>query len=338
MTLWMVRAGKFGERGQYALDKKLAIIGWDELPDLSKVKTREELAALLTELYPEEKKNTITNWRNQLWAFVKTMRVGDLVSMPLRDRSIIVFGDVTGDYKYEPNNPSGFKHTRPVQWKHEIPRNQIGQDLLYSFGAAMTVCRISRYNAESRIKALLSGTPDKHMGGDTTDIGNVKEPEIDIEQFARDQISQTITQNFKGHKLTHLTAAVLEAQGYKLRISPEGPDGGVDIIAGKGPLGFESPRLVVQVKSSDSPVDVKVFRELNGVMDSFGAESGLIVAWGGFRGAVAREAARHYFKIRLWGPEDLVQMVQENYDRLPEYIQSDLPLKRIWILMLQDEE
>lgn len=338
MTLWLVRAGENGEREQTALEKKLAIVGWDRLPDLSVVKKRELLTELLETQYPDKKKNTLTNWESQLWPFVSSMQIGDLVAMPSKTRSIIHFGNVTGDYKYEPGNPPGFRHTRPVYWEYEIPRNQIEQDLLYSLGAFMAVCKIQRNDAERRIKALLSDKPGKPVGVDKPRVPIGEEPEIDIEQFARDQISQTITRNFKGHKLTHLTAAVLEAQGYKLRISPEGPDGGVDIIAGKGPLGFESPRLVVQVKSSDSPVDVKVFRELNGVMDSFGAESGLIVAWGGFRGAVAREAARHYFKIRLWGPDDLVQMVQENYDRLPEYIQSDLPLKRIWILMLQDEE
>ena len=161
---------------------------------------------------------------------------------------------------------------------------------------------------------------------------------MDLEQFARDQISETINRNFKGHKLAHLSAAILQAQGYKVRISPEGPDGGVDIIAGKGPLGFESPRLIVQVKSGSSPVDVKVFRELSGVMDTFNADSGLIVAWGGYRGVVEKEASRQYFKIRLWDADNLVQMVQEYYDSLPEDIQSELPLKRIWILLPDEGE
>ena len=123
-----------------------------------------------------------------------------------------------------------------------------------------------------------------------------------------------------------------------MRVSPEGPDGGVDIIAGRGPLGFESPRLVVQVKSGDAQVNVKTFRELNGVINSFGAESGLIVSWGGFQNQVYKEAAREYFKIRLWDADDLVQMIQENYDNLPEDIQTELPLKKIWVLIPQAEE
>jgi len=58
----------------------------------------------------------------------------------------------------------------------------------------------------------------------------------------------------------------------------------------------------------------------------------------GFRGVVEKEAVRQYFKIRLWDADNLVQMIQENYDNLPEDIQSELPLKRIWILLPEEEE
>lgn len=330
MTLWLVRAGRYGEREQMAREKNLAIIDWEELPDLSQLKSRQALTRLLAETYPEEKNKTLINWESQLWPFVKSMQVDDLVAMPLKQTPVIVFGNVSGSYKYEPDFPAHFKHTLPVEWKHEIPRSKIDSDLLYSLGSTLTICKITRNDAENRISALLQGgiVPGPGPG----------EPPINLEELARDQISDAITQDFKGHKLTHLVAAVLQAQGYKLRISPEGPDGGVDIIAGRGPLGFESPRLVVQVKSSDSAVDVKVFRELNGVMDAFSAESGLIVAWGGYQRNVDREAARNYFKIRLWTADDLVQMIQDNYDQLPEDIQSELPLKRVWMLMPEEEE
>lgn len=337
MTLWLVRAGRYGEREQFAIERNLAVIGWEEVPDLSKLITRDELTEILPNIYPDEQKKTLINWESQLWAFSKSIQIGELVAMPLKHRAIIKFGYVTGDYIYEPTNPTGFKHTRAVKWKYEIPRNQIDQDLLYSFGSAMTVCKIYRNDAENRIKALLSGKPIA-LGKPVPDSDSEVDELVNLEQLARDQITDTITQTFKGHKLAHLTAAVLHAQGYKLRISPEGPDGGVDIIAGKGPLGFESPRLVVQVKSGDSPVNIKTFRELNGVITAFGAESGLIVAWGGFQGQVDKESARQYFKIRLWDADDLVQMIQENYHNLPEDIQTELPLKKIWILIPQGEE
>jgi restriction system protein len=76
---------------------------------------------------------------------------------------------------------------------------------------------------------------------------------VDLEQYAQDDISAFIGQKFKGHELTRLVDEILSAQGYQTVASPEGAEGGVDIVAGAGPMGFDAPRLCVQVKSSDSP-------------------------------------------------------------------------------------
>ena len=84
--------------------------------------------------------------------------------------------------------------------------------------------------------------------------------------------------------------AVLQAEGYFTQLSPAGPDGGVDILAGRGSLGFEGPRLCVQVKATASPVDVTVLRSLVGTMQSFNAGQGLLVSWGGFTRDLEREA------------------------------------------------
>ena len=43
MAVWLVRAGRNGERESFALEENLAVIGFDELPDLVQVHTRDEL-------------------------------------------------------------------------------------------------------------------------------------------------------------------------------------------------------------------------------------------------------------------------------------------------------
>jgi restriction system protein len=179
------------------------------------------------------------------------------------------------------------------------------------------------------------GEPKPRPGGDSEEGDEIP---ADIEEYARDQIIDHISRKFKGHDLANLVAGILIAQGYQIRVSPEGADGGVDIIAGKGPLGFDAPRLVVQVKSSNSPLGETVLRELQGVIRNFGAQQGLLVAWGGYKSTVLKEAARHYFEIRLWDSEELVRMLQTHYEGLPESIQADLPLKRIWTLVQPSEE
>ena len=203
--------------------------------------------------------------------------------------------------------------------------------------APPTVNPVRANNAEERVRGMLKGEEDvlvptpkgqNEDGSDTTP---------DIEEFTRDQIRKYINSKFKGHGLARLVGGVLEAQGYKVRVSPEGPDGGVDIIAGKGALGFESPRLIVQVKSTESPIDVGVLRELKGVMSTFNADQGLIVTWGGYRSSVNNEIGREYFKIRLWDSDELVKQLQDNYDVLSDDIQAELPLKRIWTLVAEEE-
>ncbi|MEN6478163.1 MAG: restriction endonuclease [Anaerolineales bacterium] len=126
--------------------------------------------------------------------------------------------------------------------------------------------------------------------------------------------------------------ALLEAQGYRTYVASQGADGGADILAGRGPMGFDPPTLCVQVKSSDTPADVVVLRSLLGVMPTFGASYGLLVSWGGFKQSVVTEARQKFFQVRLMDAGELVSALLAVYDQLPEEIQAELPLKRIWTL------
>ena len=162
--------------------------------------------------------------------------------------------------------------------------------------------------------------------------------DTDLEELARDQIAQLIMARFKGHGLTLLVEAILKAQGYTTYRSPEGPDGGADILAGGGPLGFGTPRLCVEVKSEDSPIDRPTVDKLLGAVGKFGAQEGLFVSWSGFKTNVYKDYAPQFFKVRFWTQNDLLEQLFANYDRLDEELKAELPLKRIWTVATQDEE
>ena len=159
------------------------------------------------------------------------------------------------------------------------------------------------------------------------------EPSLDIQEYALEQIRDYVERNFHGHALSDLVAAVLEAEGYRVKVSSPGPDGGVDILAGKGPLGFDSPRICVQVKSGHQVSGVNVLRELQGVMQTFKADHGPLVSWGGFARPAEQEARAMHFNIRLWGSVQLLEAVQEHYELLSPYVRSVLPLKQFWALV-----
>jgi restriction system protein len=339
MAIWLVRAGSGGEHENYALDKKVCLIGWESLGDLSETKTREYLLNQLEEAYPDVKSRARSSWRGQIWSFINSIQTNDYVAMPLKHRPVIAFGKVTGKYKFDLTSPHDAKHQLPVKWICEVPRSNISQDLLYSLGAFLTVCKMTRNDAETRLTAIINGEPDPVFGSiKTPTIADEADEdiEVDFEALAREKVRQLISAQFKGHGLAKLVGAILAAQGYQVVVSPEGADGGVDIIAGTGALGFDSPRLIAQVKSDQGAIDVKVVRELQGVMKQFGAHHGLVVAWGGFKGSVIKEMARQYFEIRLWTGDDVVANVLEHYDKLPADIRAELPLKRMWTVALTE--
>ena len=51
MAIWLVRAGRKGEREAFALEHNVAAVGWDDLPDISGVESREQLADLMRQSY-----------------------------------------------------------------------------------------------------------------------------------------------------------------------------------------------------------------------------------------------------------------------------------------------
>jgi restriction system protein len=339
MAVWLVRAGGDGAQEDLALEQNIVLIGWWELPDLSAIKTREVLEKMCREQYDDRNPNTVTNHIGQIWAFIGRISEGDLVVLPLKRRAAIAIGRVTGPYKHRPDLPREAQHTRSVEWiRQDMPRSGFDQDILYSFGAFMTVCQIQRNDAENRIKALLAGKPTPTMPlPNSTNEAESQDVQVDLERYSRDLIIKHLSQKFRGHALERLVGEVLRAKGYHVQITEAGADGGLDILAGRGPFGFDPPRLGVQVKSSDQPVDVTVLRNLNGTLGGFKAEQGLLVAWGGFKGSVLAEARRSFFNIRLWNADDLVDALLENYDKLPEELKTELPLKRIWTLVPQGE-
>ena len=343
MAIWLTRAGSHGEYEQKFIQEKRVYLTWDGLDiNLSTLPDRSQLLEEMSNRYPDTKQKGIQNWASQIWPFAHEIKTGDLVILPLKSQPAIQIGRVTGDYQFNPDGPDPYYHYRTVEWIGEaIPRTHFGQDLLYSFGAFMTICRIQRNNAEQRIETMRSNgwKPETIKAVTRTTLPTLDETAEDtnIEELAHDQIAQLIAARFKGHGLTRLVEGILKAQGYTTYRSPEGADGGVDILAGTGPLGFGSPRLCVEVKSENNPIDRPTVDKLLGAISKFQAHEGLFVSWGGFKSNVQKELAPSFFKVRLWTQKELLEQLFTLYDRLDEELKAELPLKRVWMVAAQEE-
>lgn len=165
MRVWLVRAGRAGEQEDFALANGCAVIGWSRMDDLSAVESRDELFEELRIRDPDASDRRLTNHVAQLWAFSRRIEPGDVAVLPSKQRRTVAVGIVTGPYRYEPEHPSGARHVRPVDWASvDVPRDAIGQDLLWSLGASMTVCEISRNAAAERFAAVLATGRDPGPG------------------------------------------------------------------------------------------------------------------------------------------------------------------------------
>ena len=337
MAFWVVRAGRHGVNENYIVENSVIAIGWEQVGNLGSFADRKELQAHVVNVYPSEAGNKLSIWTGELWAFKERIKIGDHVAVPLTSRAAIAIGRVIGPYQYVPDAPLGVKHQRRLEWLvTDLPRSEVDQDLLYTLGSTLAVFRAKRNNAEERLIAYAKGKGAKSLPASITSDGDGElgdESEVDLEQFAADQIVAHIGKKFLGHELARLVGEILKAEGYQILVSKPGADGGVDILAGTGPMGFGQPRIAVQVKSGSTTADVGILRELQGVMPRFGADHGLIVSWAGFKESVIREARQLFFEVRLWDSRDLVAALQNHYEKLPEDVQAELPLKRIWLLV-----
>jgi len=156
MAVWLVRAGSAGEYEDKFISESRVYVTWDLLDvNLGDFNQREQVLAELAQRYPDAKPKTLVNWSSQIWPFAQRMQAGDLIVMPLKTQPVVYIGELVSGYQFESEGPEPFFHWRGVRWIGEaIPRSNFSQDLLYSFGAFMTICRIQRNNAEARIRSM----------------------------------------------------------------------------------------------------------------------------------------------------------------------------------------
>lgn len=294
MALWLVRAGIRGEHEAKFLKESKLYLCWSGLgADLSCVPDRPALRALLQSTYPNAKAGRIIQNSGQIWAFVKKISPGDLVVMPSKFSPAIHVAQVMGAYAFHADGPDPYYHSLDVKWiAMDVPRTNFDQDLLYSFGAFLTICEVHRNDAERRVREMAqngwrsavrsiahvdrpAATTHEHSDAESDDGMVDFDTPVDVEQEARDQIARLIIARHKGHGLARLVGQILTAQGYTVYQPPEGPDRGIDLLAAPGPLGFGEPRIVVQVKSQDTPVDRPTLDQLLGTMSNLQADRGL---------------------------------------------------------------
>lgn len=109
---WSISAGENSLLWNEFLNESEIRIGWDYLGDLTKYKTKDEIAEKI-----KEHTGTNNHYNDVLanYEFVSKMQIGDKVIAKKGNKEIIGVGTVTSDYIYDDDKIS-YKHVRKVEW------------------------------------------------------------------------------------------------------------------------------------------------------------------------------------------------------------------------------
>jgi len=323
-TIWGIHAGKTGDADNLFIKHKVVALGWYKIGDLSVLSPdREAFKHVVKQAYPEKKPGAIPNNAGQLFRFVNEVKNGDIVVYPGKRERVIHIGRITGEYNYNTSIEPGYPHQRPVEWLKKVPRTAFSQGALYESGSAMSFFQIKNYADE--FLSIVQGDIETGQEGEDDSVAIVIS---EIEENTRDFIIKTLTRELKGHGFEHFIAHLLNQMGYRTRVSPEGPDGGIDIIAHRDELGFEPPIIKVQIKSSEGSVGQPIVAALYGQVDS--NEYGLLITMGTFTNH-ATNFAKSKSNLRLIDGNELVDVILMYYEGFDSKYKGILPLKSIYV-------
>ncbi|VIO74714.1 Mrr restriction system protein [Bradyrhizobium ivorense] len=326
-NVWGIHGGKTGDAESLFFKHDCVALGWASVGDLSKLKPdREAFKEVIAATYPEKKPGSVPVNAGQLFRFVHEVELGDLVVYPSKaDRKIYV-GKIAGGYLYDPTTEPTYPHRRAVKWLHSVPRTKFSQGALYEIGSAMSLFLVKNYADEFRAVVVGKAIPVQTVPvSEDETVAAVAE---DVEESTTDYILKKLATDLKGHPFAEFVAHLLGTMGYRTRLSPEGPDGGVDIIAHKDELGFEPPIIKVQVKSSEGSVGDPALSALYGKVGH--TEFGLFVTLGTFTNQ-AKSFAKGKSNLRLIDGQELVKLVFEHYQQFDARHKGLLALRQAYV-------
>ena len=126
-TYWLYSPGEGASRWPLCTNAGLMCIGWDELGDLTKYSSRDEMHRAIKTHYPSD--GSAKNDSLAVWQFAKEMKPGDIVVAKRGMSKIIGRGIVESDYMFN-NNLTDFKHIRKVKWTDVGEWDAIGKNAM----------------------------------------------------------------------------------------------------------------------------------------------------------------------------------------------------------------
>lgn len=197
---------------------------------------------------------------------------------------------------------------------------------MYEVGSALTFFQIKNYADE-----YLAALEGKKAALDTSIDESIGATADEIQEITKDFILKELSKRLKGYDFEGFVADLLNAMGYKTKVSKQGGDSGIDIVAYKDEF---PPRICVQVKSVDGDIKESTIQSLRGAMSE--GDYGVFVTLSDYT-ANARAYLEQHPIIRGLNGSEVVDLVLRYYDKLDDKYQDMIPLKQVYIPVINQE-
>lgn len=326
-SMWMVRASEGGRLVDEFIEKHVVGIGWEQIGDFSQYPDKPDILKAIRTAFPDWSPAKQQNGASQVYRFREEPKVGDRVLTYNPSRRVYHMGEIIGPARYAPDLVPPMHNIRDVKWIAEVPRDSLSTAAKNSLGAVLTLFRVPSFAAEE-FEQLIAGRAPTEVGD--TEEAEVEDEESLLKRYRKEafEIVKDRINKLDPEEMERLVAGLLRAMGYKTRLTDPGPDRGVDVLASPDGLGFESPRIVAEVKHRSATIGSQDLRGfLGGRHDD---DKGLYVSTGGFTKDARYEADRAKIPLTLMDLDGLVASLMEHYDSADSETRSLVPLRRIY--------
>jgi restriction system protein len=262
------------------------------------------------------------------YKFRSVLSIGEIVITYDPDSREYLIGKISSDYYYKPGEVTDYPHVRKVQWENKVSRDALTVSSRNSLGSTLTLFSVNE-DIWADIQSVLHGKtivdPEVTEEEEKKELQQIKE---DTKGKARELIKDKILR-LDDREMEHLVAAILRAMGYKTRVTPVGPDRGVDVLASPDGLGLQEPRIKAEVKHRQkTPMGTQEVRSFLGGLR--GGNRGLYISTGGFSKEAKYEADRAIVPCTLIDLEDLASLVIDNYENFDLEGCTLIPLVKVY--------
>lgn len=293
--VWMLRAGSERSMKSFSdmLDRGEVELSLSGPATLTDEDSFEDIVDEIREIHPGMSPNAIESRAKNIFDALNLIASDDLIMIHKGKRVWTAIS--TGLSFMRPTEEGlGFPVIR-IKELISHDRDELGEDMKNSLQAHVSLSLMRADDAYERAKVIRENRADPG-------------PSLlnDMEQIGA---------RMGAHELAEMIADILRTDDYKCQISPPGPDGGVDIYAGKGLLGI-GDSLLVQVKSGRQVVSAPQVYQIFGNLTDCGAKATLIVSWSGFTAESLNVIKKNPFKIVAWDFLTIKEILETKKDNV----------------------